>query len=172
MTGAVSHRTASLAALAAAAGLIWSTAPAWACGPSMGGGAPSGGGEGHQGPDSSGYNGAAAEGARQGAADAAAGLDNSGEAGPARASPDTAQDHSAQIAAIGAEEAADNAGECSILQMELAVLLANLRAQRVQDGDGHIPDWGPRMQRLDQMRGRRTDDIREMQSQIADLGCK
>jgi hypothetical protein len=170
MTGAAAQRTASLAALVAAAGLIWSTAPAWACAPTEGR-PSSGGGDGRQGPDSSGYNGAA-EGARQGAADAAAGLDNSGEGGPARSSPDTAQDHSGQIGAVGTEQAADNAGECSILQMQLAVLLVNLRAQRVQDGDGHIPEWGARMQVLDRMRNRRTDDIRALQSEIADLGCK
>jgi hypothetical protein len=117
VTRNAANRTASLAALAAAAGLIWSTAPAWACAPAGGG---SGGGDSRQGSESSGYNGAAAEGAREGAADAAAGLDNSGEGGPARASPDTAQDHSGQIGAIGAELAADTAKRCADLQAQLS----------------------------------------------------
>jgi hypothetical protein len=109
---------ASLAALAAAAGLIWSTAPAWACAPA-GRGSSSGGGDSRQGSESSGYNGAAAEGERQDAADAAAGLDSSGGPSPARAPPDTAQDHSGQIGAIGAEQAADTAAACSHLKIEL-----------------------------------------------------
>jgi hypothetical protein len=118
MINSVSNRTVSLAALAAAAGLIWSTAPAWACAPT-GAGSSSGGSDNHQGPDSSGYNGAAAEGARQGAAAASTGLDNSGEPGPARSSPDTAQEHSGQIAAIQTEEAPDIAENCARLKLEL-----------------------------------------------------
>jgi hypothetical protein len=111
-------RTASLAALAAAAGLIWSTAPAWACAPPPGG-SSSGGGESHQGPDTSGYNGAAAEGARQGASDAAAGLDNSGDGGPARSSPATAPNLEGVIDAVGGALAADDAKRCAQLRVEL-----------------------------------------------------
>lgn len=114
MTLRTSNSHVSLAALAAAVGLIWLAAPALACGPNMGGGSPSGGGpppgggNPRQGPGSYG-NTIGAEGMREGAAEAA-GEDGGNDGAGSLASGPSGGPNPAQTSAITALAAAQQSG--------------------------------------------------------------
>jgi len=120
MTRKVPNRTVSLAALAAAVGLIALAAPSWSC-PTTGARSSSSGNA-SQGSDFSRDNGAG-ESQRQGV-DAAAGegLGVPGVVGSRGAGSDAAPDPNAQIGAVSQARASGDAAQCRALKAELAAL--------------------------------------------------
>jgi hypothetical protein len=116
-------RTASLAALAAAVGLIALAAPSWSC-PTRGGSSGSGGNA-SQGSDMSRDNGAG-ERQREGV-DAAAseGMDDPAVVGARGSESDTVQVPTAQIGAVSQARASGDAAQCRVLKAQIAALTSS-----------------------------------------------
>jgi hypothetical protein len=155
MTLRTSNRHVSLAALAAAVGLMWLAAPALACGPNMGGGSPSGGGPpsggGNPRPGSDSYsNTIGAERMREGAADAAGDEGQNDGAGSLASGPSGGANPN-QTSAIAALAAAQQSGGGGLGQPPVWCLMqrqgpngnAEQTVIRCDDTAGAGPGWMP-----------------------------